>query len=186
MEQKYMDVQIWLYDIWGNKKEGYEVNNQWKHDSPLTMDEETWTTDKLLKKVIKKYLLKPTVRLSNITFMTKGEDYVEFEIGGIPCGRLEVVKRYGIKEGVKMKFEVQHYDTWGNDKDGWIVNDSFTIHEAEIQEVEEEEVIKYCLKEFFPTNVVTEENFEVDNRTIYVNQPNGAPFGQITIFKERR
>lgn len=101
MEQKYMDVQIWLYDVWGNKKEGYEVNNQWEYDSPITMDEETWTTDKLLKKVIKKYLLKPTVRLSNITFMANGEDYVEFEIGGIPCGRLEVVKRYGIKEGLK-------------------------------------------------------------------------------------
>ncbi len=190
MEQKYMDVQIWLYDVWGNKKEGYEVNNQWEHDSPLTMDEETWTTDKLLKKVIKKYLLKPTVRLSNITFMVKEADYVEFEIGGIPCGRLEVVKRYGIKEGlkggVKMKFEVQHYDTWGNDKDGWIVKESFTIYEAEIQEVEEEEVIRYCLKEFFPANVVTEENFGADNRTIYVNQPNGAPFGQITIFKEKR
>jgi hypothetical protein len=32
--------------------------------------------------------------------MVKEEDYVEFEIGGIPCGRLEVVKRYGIKEGM--------------------------------------------------------------------------------------
>ena len=85
-----------------------------------------------------------------------------------------------------MKFEVRHYDTWGNENDGWDVNDSFVIHKAEIQEVEEEEVIKYCLKEFFPSNIVTEENFEVDNRTIYVNQPNGAPFGQITIFKERR
>jgi len=88
-----------------------------------------------------------------------------------------------------MKFEVRHYDTWGNAKDGWEVNDSFVIHQAEIQEVEEEEVIRYCLKEFFPSNVVTEENFGADNtyyRTIYVDQPNGAPFGQITIFKERR
>jgi len=82
-----------------------------------------------------------------------------------------------------MKFEVRHYDTWGNEKDGWNVNDSFTIHEAEIQEVEEDKVIKYCLKEFFPSNVVTEENFGADNRTIYVNLPNGKPFGEITIFK---
>jgi hypothetical protein len=64
------------------------------------MDEETWTTDKLLKKVIKKYLLKPTVRLSNIMFTAEEEDYVEFAVGGRPCGRLEVVKRYGIKEGM--------------------------------------------------------------------------------------
>ena len=85
-----------------------------------------------------------------------------------------------------MKFEVRHYDTWGNESDGWDVNDSFVIHRAEIQEVEEEEVIKYCLKEFFPSKVVTEEHFGADNRTIYVNQPNGAPFGQITIFRERR
>ena len=88
-----------------------------------------------------------------------------------------------------MKFEVQHYDTWGNDKDGWTVNDSFTIHEAEIQEVEEEEVIRYCLKEFFPSNVVTEENFGADNtyyRTIYVDLLTGKPYGEITIFKERR
>ena len=82
-----------------------------------------------------------------------------------------------------MKFELRNYVTWGNEKDGWDENDSFTIHEAEIQEVEEEEVIKYCLKEFFPSNVVTEENFGADNRTIYVNLPNGKPFGEITIFK---
>lgn len=86
-----------------------------------------------------------------------------------------------------MKFEVRHYDTWGNEKDGWDVNDSFVIRQAEIQEVKEKEVIKYCLKEFFPSNVVTEEEyFGADNRTIYVNLPNGKPYGEITIFRERR
>lgn len=85
-----------------------------------------------------------------------------------------------------MKFEIRHYDTWGNESEGWDVNDSFVIHKAEIQEVEEEEVIKYCLKEFFPSNVVTEENFGADNRTIYVDLPNGKPYGEITIFRERR
>lgn len=85
-----------------------------------------------------------------------------------------------------MKFEVRHYDTWGNESEGWDVNDSFVIHWAEIQEVEEEEVIKYCLKEFFPSNVVTEEYFWADNHTIYVNLPIGKPYGEITIFKERR
>ena len=86
-----------------------------------------------------------------------------------------------------MKFEVRHYDTWGNESDGWDVNDSFVIRRAEIQEVEVEEVIKYCLKEFFPSNVVTEENFGADdNCTIYVNLPIGKPYGEITIFRERR
>ena len=87
-----------------------------------------------------------------------------------------------------MKFEVRHYDTGGNESDGWEVNDSFVIHRAEIQEVDEEEVIKYCLKEFFPSNVVTEEeeNFRADIRTIYVDLPIGKPYGEITIFKERR
>lgn len=85
-----------------------------------------------------------------------------------------------------MKFEVRHYDTWGNESEGWDVNDSFVLHTAEIQEVDEEEVIKYCLKEFFPSKVVTEENFGADNRTIYVNLPIGKPYGEITIFRERR
>ena len=86
-----------------------------------------------------------------------------------------------------MKFEVRHYDVWGNENEGWDVNDSFVIHRAEIQEVEEEEVIKYCLKEFFPSKAVTEENFGADdNRTIYVNLPIGKPYGEITIFRERR
>ncbi|NCB27222.1 MAG: hypothetical protein EOM62_17475 [Bacteroidia bacterium] len=85
-----------------------------------------------------------------------------------------------------MKFEVRHYDTWGNENEGWEVNDSFVLHRAEIQEVEEEEVIKYCLKEFFPSNVVTEENFGADIRTICVDLPIGKPYGEITIFKERR
>ena len=98
VEQKYMDVQIWLYEVWGNKKDGYDVNDRWEHDTPITMDEETWTTNKLLKKVIKKYLLKPTIKLSQITFTTEGENYVEFEVGNRPCGMLEVVKKYEIKE----------------------------------------------------------------------------------------
>ena len=86
-----------------------------------------------------------------------------------------------------MKFEVRHYDTWGNESEGWDVNDCFVIRKAEIQEVEEEEVIKYCLKEFFPSNgVVAKENFGADNRTIYVDLPNGKPYGAITIFRERR
>lgn len=88
-----------------------------------------------------------------------------------------------------MKFEVRHYDTWGNESDGWDVNDSFVLHRAEIQAVGEEEVIKYCLKEFFPSNVVTEEeeNFEADiRRTIYVNLPIGKPYGEIVIFREKR
>lgn len=83
-----------------------------------------------------------------------------------------------------MKFEVRHYDTWGNEKDGWNVNDSFTIHEAEIQKTEEDKVIKYCLKEFFPPKVTTEEDLTgTKTRVIYVDLPNGKPFGQITIFK---
>ena len=93
-EQSYIDVQIWLYDVWGNEKDGYEVNDQWKHEEPITMDMETWETPELLKKVLKKYILKPGIHMKSIDFPIFDEDYTEFEVHGRPIGRMEIVKRY--------------------------------------------------------------------------------------------
>lgn len=96
--EKYMDVQMILYDVWGNKKDGYTVNDIWKVDEPITINEEIWWDHKALRKIIKKYLFKPEVRLGKITITFQEEIHTEFEFDNKPCGRLEVVKEYEQEE----------------------------------------------------------------------------------------
>lgn len=98
--EKYMDVQIWLYDMWGNEQEGYEVNNQWRFESPITMHHTIWDDAKELKKVIRKYVLKPTCRYP-IDIRFESENVTEFEIRvrvkgqtDMIAGRLEIDKVY--------------------------------------------------------------------------------------------
>ncbi len=55
---------------------------------------ETWETSELLKKVLKKYLLKPGIHMKSIDFPIFDEDYTEIEVHGRPIGKMEIVKRY--------------------------------------------------------------------------------------------
>lgn len=73
------------------------------------------------------------------------------------------------------KFELINHDVWGNDEEGYQVNDSWKIGEIEINSVDcDNEEIVEALKEFgFLKDSVTVEDIEVEGETeysLYINE----------------
>lgn len=92
--------EIITYDVWGNEKEGFEVNNAFKVDSTYEMDipvtvhnkgterefKAASPTDNQLRKALD---LRPRIRID-----TDGDDltiYVNHTPTGYPCGELRCV-----------------------------------------------------------------------------------------------
>jgi hypothetical protein len=101
MRHKYIDTvwETWTYDVWGNKKDGYEVNDRYQlyRDYPLRLRvevhnkgtdmefESAYPSDKQIREAL---------NLKRIRIHLDGDDrniYVNHDASGYPCGELYCV-----------------------------------------------------------------------------------------------
>lgn len=83
-----------LYDVWGNEKDGFEVNNISKYDNDIVLHDDATDRDVLLVLCAEKLFLreavdKGTISVDNASY----PDYIEFSNSETaePIGRLELV-----------------------------------------------------------------------------------------------
>ena len=93
MEKEYNIYKACNYDVWGNKKEGYEVNDVYLVNSEVKIKKDISDND--LKREVKKIFdLKRNIRLSSIDI--EGEDiytlYFNYNIDNYPIGELRYIK----------------------------------------------------------------------------------------------
>ena len=83
-----MKVTAWSYDVWGNKRDGYEVNDRSKIGT-FTLSPRTLKSDKAFVRWVKRTLgIKPRVRVT-----LDGDDktiYVEHKSSGYPLGEIDI------------------------------------------------------------------------------------------------
>jgi len=83
-----MKATVWTYDVWGNKRDGFEVNNRYKQGT-YTLTSRTMNSDKALIRFAKRTLgIKPRVRVE-----LDGDDrtvYVNHKSSGYPLGEIEL------------------------------------------------------------------------------------------------
>ena len=83
------------YDVWGNPKEGYTVNDTYTDCDDLFIAEEIWLNESSLKRLCKKeFALKRNIRLSSISI--EGDDKYStftYDPTGYPIGEFIVTKR---------------------------------------------------------------------------------------------
>jgi hypothetical protein len=83
---------IHYFDVWGNRKDGYEVNNLCE-DAIVNFDSEYPTESEILKKLKEIDFFKKTVRLRSIRFDHNCGEMIEIEDrDGMPICRLETLK----------------------------------------------------------------------------------------------
>lgn len=84
---KMVKFTAWTYDVWGNKRDGFEVNDRSKVGT-FSCDLGTWKNERTLKQLAKDILgVKRNVRLSSIS--VDGDDmaaYFEYEPDAYPLG----------------------------------------------------------------------------------------------------
>jgi len=79
---------VHYFDVWGNAKDGYEVNNM--SEIAVLKFEETWPTNRTVFDKLKKIgFLKKTTRVNSVRFDEAGDMYEIFDRKGIPICRLE-------------------------------------------------------------------------------------------------
>lgn len=80
------------FDVWGNKKDGYEVNNLCEEG---IIEVASWSDSDVLKALKKSNFIKKHVRTNMLTFSHLGPDCVEIEHRSSyrPICRLEFVQR---------------------------------------------------------------------------------------------
>jgi len=88
---------VHYFDVWGNRKEGYEVNNQCEHAIVEFTDYPS--NDEILNKLKKINFLKKTTRKNSFNFDNQGENIeIETHEGRPICGlhTLEYeIEKYG-------------------------------------------------------------------------------------------
>jgi len=90
-----MKVKAWTYDVWGNKRDGFDVNDRFSAGE-YSIDYRTWESEKALKRFAKSVLgIRSGVWLSSIDI--DGDDrtaYFTYAPDGYPLGEIEVIKKY--------------------------------------------------------------------------------------------
>lgn len=61
-----MKADIYVYDVWGNAREGYEINDVFKHLDDVPITKEIINDRKLLRKWIRDTLYEKHTKLSSI------------------------------------------------------------------------------------------------------------------------
>ncbi len=90
--EKYYKVEVREYDVWGNDKDGYEVNDCYLVMDDLMVSEEIMTSIKQLKRLCKKlFNMKRNIHLSSIT-LDGDSTTIYCEYKGIPVGVLSIVE----------------------------------------------------------------------------------------------
>jgi hypothetical protein len=91
-----MRVDLVSYDVWGNVKDGYEVNDRSVFARDVPISHQTFNSEPALKRWIKSaFGLKPGVRLSSIDL--DGDDltvYIDVGRNGYPLGEIQVISKY--------------------------------------------------------------------------------------------
>ena len=78
MVEKYHEIEIRTYDVWGNEEEGYEVNNVHKLDTgELFISDSVWQSDEEMIKLIRKEL-QIEDRVSDSGFEFDGDDNIMY------------------------------------------------------------------------------------------------------------
>lgn len=78
---------FWTYDVWGNKREGYEVNNRFEIDKAY-IDDSIIADDKKLATLVRKIF-----GLKKIQLSFDGDDrsiFIEAARDGYPIGEMEM------------------------------------------------------------------------------------------------
>ena len=80
------------YEVWGNKKEGYEINNCFRVVEGIVIDD-TDTDKDIVKKLKEVGYLKNTVKVNQLTIESHSDSMIEFyeRKGYKPLCRLEKV-----------------------------------------------------------------------------------------------
>jgi len=86
-------VEIRLYDVWGNPKDGYAINDVFVMEHEYPLEKEVWESNKALKRFIKDMFFKPYVRFCDIKLDTSAENTVYFNYGKDekPIGEIRLV-----------------------------------------------------------------------------------------------
>lgn len=77
---------VFTYDLWGNDKDGWEVNEKYKGESYLI--DILWSDKQLIKKFKEYGLIKKNIRYSSITIDDGDEDVIYVEYKGKPAFEL--------------------------------------------------------------------------------------------------
>ena len=90
-----MRVRAWTYDVWGNARDGYEVNDRYDAGT-FVVDHRTWHSARAIMKAARQMLgIKPRYRLS-----LDGDDktiYINSATDGYPFGELYIESLYANK-----------------------------------------------------------------------------------------
>ena len=81
---------FWSYDVWGNRIDGYEVNNRYEIDR-VYIDDSIIADDKKLATLVRKIFGLRKIKLS-----FDGDDYIIFieaTRDGYPIGEMELVQQ---------------------------------------------------------------------------------------------
>lgn len=88
---KKLTVRFWSYDVWGNARDGFEVNDR-RDEGRATITLRTWENDKALFKIFKRMLgLKAGLHLSS--FDIDGDDtvvYYNLAKNSYPVGEVQL------------------------------------------------------------------------------------------------
>jgi hypothetical protein len=91
-----MKADLFTYDVWGNARDGYEVNDRHGLRRDVTISHQTFNSDSALKKWIKtNFHFKRNVRLSSIHL--DGDERTVYITGGrdeYPIGEIQITHLY--------------------------------------------------------------------------------------------
>ena len=101
MKNEYVDTvwEVWTYDVWGNEKDGYEVNDRscYHREYPMRLKVEVnnpGTEHEFLSAYPTDKQIRQALDLKRIQLDLDGDDmnvYVNHASTGYPCGELNLV-----------------------------------------------------------------------------------------------
>lgn len=91
--EENVKIEIRLYDVWGNAKDGYEINDGFVAESEYPLEKKVWEDNKALKRFIRDMFFMPYVRFCDIRLDDSSENTVYFSYGKDekPIGMLRLV-----------------------------------------------------------------------------------------------
>ena len=80
-EEEDVKVEIRLYEVLGNSKDGYEINDVFVAESEYLLEKKVWESNKALKRFIRDMFFKSYVRFCDICLDDSAENTVYFSYG---------------------------------------------------------------------------------------------------------